>query len=77
MTKKTFYNSSASVVKFEIFDGYKGLSSIQIRTSLRGHARDLPDLTCSVRYEVKPEASKEDLQNTWKQWIEQHGETFL
>lgn len=44
----------------------------KIRMSVMGHARDVPDLTRRIRYDVKPDASKEELGASWKELIEQH-----
>ena len=41
--------------------------------SVMGHARDVPQLTRGIRYDVKPGATKEELGESWKQLIEQHG----
>lgn len=41
--------------------------------SVMGHARDVPDLTRRIRYDVKPDATKEELGASWKEIIEKHG----
>jgi len=41
------------------------------------HLRDVPELTSSIRYEVLPDADRDELTGAWKAWMEEAGEELV
>ncbi len=46
---------------------------VQISTSIEKHAREVPHLVHSVRAGALPQASRDQLIEKWKSWIQEAG----
>ena len=48
-----------------------GMGQLQVSQTVAGYAKDLPDLTHSVKYTAPPTASREQLIEVWKSWMQE------
>eukprot|EP00775_Hariotina_reticulata_P011904 gene11904-12048_t len=49
---------------------YIGLTR-KMNVTAANHMRDVPELTSSIRYEVLPDAGRDELTGAWKAWMEE------
>jgi hypothetical protein len=50
---------------------------LQMNVTAANHLRDVPELTSSIRYEVLPDADRDELTGAWKAWMEEAGEELV